>query len=108
MYSSIRLFWPAITLRKLGNLVLAHLLNRLNTDAVGIYRLVVQIESAEINRMFQAALASSNSEFVRRLGAFRSAVETHITYITGRLPQLDPHFALASRELRDLYPRPTG
>ena len=48
MYSSIRLFWPAITLRKLGNLVLAHLLNRLNTDAVGIYRLVVQIESTPI------------------------------------------------------------
>lgn len=67
-------------------------------------RLVVQIESAEINRVFQAALASCDSAFVRRLTVFQQAMESHITYIVDQLPKLDPRFIFAKRELQTLFP----
>jgi hypothetical protein len=68
-------------------------------------RLVIQVESAEINRVFQAVLASCDWEFVNRLAVFRRAVELHVSYIVDQLPKLDPRFRLASRELRALFPR---
>ncbi len=67
------------------------------------FRLVVQIESGEINRVFQSVLASSNSAFVKRIAAFRGAVKQHISYIAKRLPELDARLMLASRELRALF-----
>lgn len=67
-------------------------------------RLVVQIESAEINRVFQAALAACDSAFVRRLAAFQQAMETHVTYIVDQIPKLDPRFIFAKRELQALFP----
>ena len=67
-------------------------------------RLTVQIESGEINRVFRSVLASCDSTFVKRLSAFRKAVETHISFIATRLPELEPRLILASRELRALFP----
>ncbi len=68
------------------------------------FRLVVQIESGEINRVFQAVLASCNSAFVKRIAAFRKAVKQHISYIAKRLPELDSRLMMAARELRALFP----
>ena len=68
-------------------------------------RLVIQIESAEINRVFQGVLAACDSPFINSLAAFREAMEKHISYIATRLPELDPQFALASRELRGMFLR---
>jgi hypothetical protein len=68
------------------------------------FRLVVQIESGEINRVFQGVLASCNSAFVKKITAFRRAVEHHISYIAIGLPELDSRLVMASRELRALFP----
>ena len=67
------------------------------------FRLVVQIESGEINRVFQGVLASCNSAFVKQVAAFRKAVKQHISYLAKRLPELDSRLVLASRELRALF-----
>ncbi|MBN2476374.1 MAG: hypothetical protein JXB62_17305 [Pirellulales bacterium] len=63
-------------------------------------RLVIRIESSEINQTFQAVLAAADSPLVKRLGAFRGAMETHTAYICRRIPELAPHLTLACRELR--------
>ncbi len=63
-------------------------------------RLAVQIESAEINQVFQAILAASNSLFVKKLLKFRNAIEDHISYIADMLPELSPQLMQDSRELR--------
>jgi hypothetical protein len=70
-------------------------------DALG---LVIQIESSEINRVFQSVLTSSNSTFVERMDAFRNAIEKHISYIAGRLPELDARFTLAAEEMLGMLP----
>lgn len=68
-------------------------------------RLVIRIESCEINEIFEAVLAASDSAFVRRLRAFRDAMERHMVYICERIPELAPHLMLACRELRAKIPR---
>ena len=65
-----------------------------------LLQLVIQIESLEVNHVFQAILAAANSPFVERLWAFRSAMKAHIAYISRRIPQLAPELTLACRELR--------
>jgi hypothetical protein len=67
-------------------------------------RLVVQIESGEVNRVFQGVLATSAPTLAKKLTAFREAMESHIDYIVVRLPELAPRFTLATRELRALFP----
>lgn len=68
-------------------------------------RLVIQIESSEVNRVFEGALASCDATFVRRLNAFRKAMENHISYIVDEIPKLDPRFIFAKRELSHLFPQ---
>jgi hypothetical protein len=67
-------------------------------------RLVIQIESSEVNRVFDAALAASDAAFVKRLGPFREAMQAHMSYIVERLPQLSPNLILPTRELRARFP----
>ena len=71
-------------------------------------RLVIQIESSEINEVFPAALAATNSAFVKRLKPFREAMEAHMSYLVERLPELSPHMILSTRELRARFPRLRG
>jgi len=68
-------------------------------------QLVIQIESAEINQVFHAALAATDSAFVKNLRPFRGAMEAHVTHIVERLPELSPKLVLACRELRAKFPR---
>jgi hypothetical protein len=68
-------------------------------------QLVIQIESGEVNRVFQAVLASCDSAFVSRLGTFRRAVEMHISFIIDQLPKLDVRFRSSSSSLQTLFPR---
>jgi hypothetical protein len=63
-------------------------------------RLVVQIESSEINEVFPAALAATDAVFVQKLRPFQKTMEAHMTYIMERLPELSPQLTLACRELR--------
>jgi rubrerythrin len=59
-------------------------------DVDDAMRLVVQVESSEVNRIFLAAMSASGSPFVKRLRPFQKAVETHIRYIASELPKLAP------------------
>ena len=68
-------------------------------------QLVIQIESSEINEVFQAALAATDAVFVKRLKPFREAMEAHMSYIAERLPTLSPQLMLACRELRVKFSR---
>jgi ferritin len=67
-------------------------------------QLVVQIESSEINQVFNAALAATDSAFVRKLRPFQEAMQAHMTYLVERLPELSPNMLLACRELRAKFP----
>jgi hypothetical protein len=68
-------------------------------------RLVIQIESSEINQIFNAALAAADAVFVKRLRPFQKAMESHMSYIVERLPQLSPNLMLPTRELRARFPK---
>ncbi|MEN6458728.1 MAG: ferritin family protein [Thermoguttaceae bacterium] len=63
-------------------------------------RLTIQIESSEINQVFPAAITATDSRFVKRLKPFRKAMESHISYIVERIPQISPSLMLMTRELR--------
>ena len=52
--------------------------------------LIVEIESSEINQLFQAVVAATDSEFVRNFKRFRTAVRAHLAYIQGIVTTLEP------------------
>jgi hypothetical protein len=62
-------------------------------------RLVILVESSELNQVFQDVLAASDSHFVKKTGKFRKAVASHISFIAIALPKLSPQLTQASREL---------
>lgn len=74
-----------------------------STDAA--LRLVVQIETSQINAVFTAAVLASDAAFFKRLKPFRQAVEAHVAYVVERVPQLSPHLAVITRELRARFPQ---
>jgi hypothetical protein len=59
-------------------------------DMNDMMRLVVQIESSEVNHVFLGVIGASNSPFVKRLRPFRCAVELHLSYIAMRISELAP------------------
>lgn len=63
-------------------------------------RLVIQIESSEINQVFQAILAGSDSVFVKKMLPVQKTIEIHISYIEHILPKLSPHLMQTAKELR--------
>jgi rubrerythrin len=71
-------------------------------------QLVLQIESSEVNEVFHAALAATDTAFVKRLKPFRKAMEAHMSYIVDRIPELSPQLMLACRELRVKFSRVRG
>ena len=67
-------------------------------------QLVVQIEMSEINEVFYAALAATDTAFVKKLRPFQVAMERHMAYIVERLSQLAPELITTTRELRAKFP----
>lgn len=67
-------------------------------------KLVIEIESSEINQVFDAALAATDAAFVKKLKPFRKAMEAHMCYLVERLPELSPQLIVATRELRARFP----
>lgn len=53
-------------------------------------RLVLAIESSEINRVFRGIVTASDSDFVRKLAAFQQAGARHIDLIRQCVPKLAP------------------
>jgi hypothetical protein len=64
-------------------------------------RLTVQLESSEINKVFQAVLQASNSRFIKKMANFRMATKTHLAYISYKLPELSPYLGETTREFRE-------
>jgi rubrerythrin len=71
-------------------------------------RVVIEIESSEINRVFDAALAATDAAFVRKLEPFRKAMQWHLTFLVDRLGDLAPQLMAETRELRARFPRVPG
>jgi len=67
-------------------------------------QLVLRIEASEINEVFPAALAATGSTFVKKLRPFQKAMESHMTYLVERIPELSPKLMLTTRELRARFP----
>jgi hypothetical protein len=61
--------------------------------------LTIEIESSEINRLFQTVVAAMDSEFVKECGLFRNAVREHLGYIRGIITTFQPSFGPACERM---------
>ncbi len=68
-----------------------------------VARLILQIETSEINPVFLGVIEATESPFVKNLGPFRRAVSHHVSYICERISTLMPSAALACRKLHDKF-----
>jgi hypothetical protein len=68
-------------------------------------RLVIQLESSQINHVYLGIVAASDSDFVRAVGAFHDAGLDHISYICECIPEMDPELRDLCQELREEYSR---
>jgi hypothetical protein len=66
-----------------------------------VVRLILHVETSEINPVLMGVIAATDSPFVKNLGPFRRAVNQHIGCLCKKLSALTPAAALACRELRD-------
>jgi hypothetical protein len=66
-------------------------------------RLVIQIESSEINRIYLEIVAASDSKFVGALHVFQQAGLKHISYICATVAEMDPELRNACQKLQDGY-----
>jgi len=53
-------------------------------------RLVIQMESSQINGLFINVVSATMPRFAQRFTAFRNAVQDHLRYIHDSIPALDP------------------
>ena len=68
-----------------------------------LVRLILQIETSEINPVFMGVVEATDSPFVRNLGPFRRAVRRHIGYICKTISTLTPSAAATCRKLREKF-----
>jgi hypothetical protein len=66
-------------------------------------RLVIEIESSELNQVFGSVVAASGSDFVRKLLVFQMAVEKHIAFVCDEIPELEPDLADECQQLSDRF-----
>ncbi len=52
-------------------------------------RLVIQIESSEVNEVFLGIVAAADSAFVRKLRVFNESTAEHLSYIRQSIPELE-------------------
>ncbi len=62
-------------------------------------RLVIEVESSQINRLFVGVVAATDPRLASKLQAFRNSVKDHLGYICERIPALDPSFSEACRAI---------
>lgn len=70
-----------------------------DSGRVEALRLVLQIESSEVNRVFDGIVAASSSELIKSLSAFHSATRSHLGYIRGIVPRIEPSLREACEKL---------
>jgi rubrerythrin len=61
--------------------------------------LTVEIESSEINQLFEATVAATDSRFVKELLAFGSATREHLDYIRETISELEPSLRSACERM---------
>lgn len=66
-------------------------------------RLVIRLESTELNRVFRGVVAATGSDFVRKVRAFQTAGARHITFICEEIATLEPPLELECQKLRDRF-----
>ena len=66
-------------------------------------RLVIQIESSEINNAFFGITSVTNRNQIQDLRPFREAMDMHIGYICQHIPELAPHLTAACQQLRTRF-----
>jgi hypothetical protein len=66
-------------------------------------RLVIDIESSEINDAFNGIMEANESSFVRAVTAFSSAQEEHIELICRTIPTIVPDLTEACQALREKH-----
>ena len=67
-----------------------------------VVRLILTIETSEINPVFMGVVEATDSPFVRKLGPFRRAVAAHRLHLRETL-RIIPSAAAACRELHDKF-----
>jgi hypothetical protein len=78
------------------------------SSSIDALRLVIRIESSEVNQVFQGVVAASDSDFVRRLEAFHKATAAHIAYIRQEVSRLEPDLAAESQQMWDAFAASTN
>jgi len=63
-------------------------------------RIVIKIESSEVNHIFLGVVMAVDSTFVTKLNAFWDAGAEHIAYIREQIPILEPSLAEECQELK--------
>ena len=63
-------------------------------------RLVIQIESSEVNDVFFGFMSATDWNHIRDLRPFREAMDLHIAHICQHIPVLAPHLTAACQQLR--------
>ena len=67
-------------------------------------QVVIEVESSEINPVFEAAVAATDAAFVQKLKPFRETMIAHMTHIVEEIPELSPPMVSACRDLRAKFP----
>ncbi len=68
-------------------------------SALDALRLVIEIESSEINDVFRSIVTAADSEFVRRVNVFGDTERRHLSFIGHSIVRLEPSLAEADRAL---------
>jgi hypothetical protein len=63
-------------------------------------RIVIAVESSEINEIFMNVVKACPAEFVRVIGRFWNAEQHHMEFICRRIPELVPELADECAELK--------
>jgi hypothetical protein len=66
-------------------------------------RLVIQIESSEVNQVFRGVVAATDSDFVRKLQAFQQSTSYHLGYICEQISKLEPDLEGECQEMMAAY-----
>lgn len=67
--------------------------------AIDALRLVIDIETSEINEVFRSIVTAVDSEFVRRINVFGETERRHLNYIGHAIVRLEPTLAEVGRAL---------
>jgi hypothetical protein len=72
-------------------------------DVADALRLVLVLESSEINKAFRSVVAGTESGFVRKVRAFQATGARHVTFICDEIPKIEPDLAEECQAAKDRF-----